>query len=230
MVGFKLARLAPVALIFMLCLSALAAGACAVAEDAGGGAPSAEPLSAKLFLTLDEGDLPFDALTLWSAQRFLDGFGIIGRTFIRSELQDDFAEFIPDASLDAGNDILMLELLFDNTGASALEFELNGDDGQFALLLNATTTSETSAVYPTAWIEVTSPATEDGDISFINPRADDPLDVVHHARADDKLTLAPNAMERVWLTFEIAPEFEERPVALRYQPASGDAVEFALID
>jgi len=213
----------------MLCLSALAALACAVAEDAGGGAPSAEPPPFKLFLDLDEGDLPFDALTLWSAQRFLDEsrFGFL----IRGRLQNEFTEFIPDANLDPGNDILMVELLFDNAaGASELEFELNGEDGRFALLLNATTTAETSAVYPKAWIEVTADVTEPGNVDFIRPSIDNPPEVEWHAGVDDKLTLAPNAMERVWLTFEIAPEFEERPVALRYQPASVDPVEFVLID
>jgi len=214
----------------MLCLSALAAGACAVAEDAGGGAPSAEPPPGGAFLNLDEGDLPFDALTLWSAQRFLDG-SIFGR-FIRGQLQNEFTDFIPDANLDPGNDILMVELLFDNAaGASELEFELNGDNGQFTLILNsATALAETSAVYPTAWIEVTSPATEDGDISFINPRADDPLDVKWHVGDDEPLTLAPGATARVWLPFVITPGLEERPIALRYQPASGDPVEFVLID
>jgi len=229
MVGFKLARLAPVALIFMLCLSALAAGACAVAEDAGGGAPSAEPPPAKTPLTLDEGDLPFDALTLWSAQRFLDERGIFA-IVIRGALQNDFGEFIPDASLGEDNDILMLELLFDNAGASELEFELNGDNGQFALILNsATALAETSAVYPTAWVEVTSDVTEPGNVGFIDPNDNNPP-TVDYKTADESLTLAPNAMERVWLTFEIAPALAERPVALRYRPASGDPVEFALID
>jgi len=229
MVGFKLARLAPVALIFMLCLSALAAVACAVAEDAGGGAPSAEPLPFKLFLDLDEGDLPFDALTLWSAQRFLDE--IIVGFFIRGQLQDKFTEFIPDANLAPGNDILMVELLFDNAaGASELEFELNGDNGQFTLILNsATATAETSAVYPTAWVEVTSDVTEPGNVDFIDPNEDNPPMVVYNSD-NESLTLARDEMKRVWLAFEIAPELEERPVKLRYRPADGDPVEFVLID
>ena len=95
---------------------------------------------------------PFTVSTLWCAQNYLDDLSLEGvRNSAMGTIETIIADFNQSADLTI-EDIIMLEITFDNSSVGGTTIPLAGEESELKLVLE-----DGSVVLPTAWVEVNDP-------------------------------------------------------------------------